>query len=307
MGFQYKLLNEKDRLSPKSTYSKAQAKLEKFALNQGDSEFCISVLRLPTVFGISKRTRFDVIINSLVFDVYKQGKVSLLRNGKQKRPFIHVKDVARAFEYFISLKPNLINNNIFNIGSEKNNINLIKLTKLIFKTLRKKENISWFGKSDDRSYHVSFKKIRKLEFICKYDIVYGIKEIYKNLNNKNIVPKIKNYNIKWLERLRLIEKNIKLKKNNDILKSEINDYLDIKMYGGILDIYKKKNILIKVTTGLFNANTLEKIIFDNFFSKIFIYNQNPQVNLSSLKKIKNYNKIIKSDLKILKFNKIYKL
>ncbi len=301
-----KLLSENDELSPKSTYAKAQAKLEKFAITQGDNNFCISILRLPTVFGISNRTRFDVIINSLVYDIYKHGKVNLLRNGKQKRPFVHIKDVARAFEFFIHTKPSLINNKIFNVGEEKNNINLIKLTKLIFKTLNKKDSINWYGKSDDRSYHVSFKKIKKLGYKCKYDITYGIKEIYNKLNKKLVIPKIKNYNIKWLEKLRFIEKNIYRKKNIKLNQKDIKEYNIIKMYGGILDIYKEKNILIQLSEGFLNTK-LKKIILDNFFYNIFIYKKNNKIRINNIKKIKNFKLIDKYQKNKIKFSKIYTL
>ena len=53
-----------------------------------------------------------------------------------------------------------VNNQIFNIGDDKNNINLLNLSKLIFKITKVEEKINWFGEKDDRSYYVSFKKIR---------------------------------------------------------------------------------------------------------------------------------------------------
>ena len=48
--------------------------------------------------------RFDLIINSMVWDVLEKKTINLLRDGKQRRPFVHVDDVAKAFLFFINNK-----------------------------------------------------------------------------------------------------------------------------------------------------------------------------------------------------------
>ena len=90
----------------------------------GNPGFKVTALRLPTIFGVSNRTRFDLIINSMVFDVLEFKKINLLRDGKQRRPFVHVRDVAEAFLFFINNFDKDINNQIFNVGDKSNNINL---------------------------------------------------------------------------------------------------------------------------------------------------------------------------------------
>ena len=59
-------LNENSKLNPKSTYAKTHRSFENFALKQGNDSFQVISLRLPTLFGYSKRMRFDLIINSMV-------------------------------------------------------------------------------------------------------------------------------------------------------------------------------------------------------------------------------------------------
>lgn len=231
-----KLLTERSILDPKSTYAKAQVKLEKFAIKQGNKNFCIAILRLPTVFGISKRTRYDVIINALVLDALEYGKINLLRDGKQRRPFIHIKDVSRAFLFFISCNSEIINNQIFNIGDEINNITLLDLTKLIFKTLKLKKKILWYGSSDDRSYFVSFKKVKSIGFFSKYKITDGIRELAKAFQDGKTTRSIQTYNIKWLDKLEHLNKLDKQNKLKDENTAIIKKFHDIKMYGGILNI-----------------------------------------------------------------------
>ena len=227
---QNKYLKEEDKLDPKSTYSKTHKKFEEYAMGKGDKNFCVTALRLPTLFGVSKRTRFDVIINSMVFDVLEYGKIKLLRDGKQRRPFVHVKDVARAFFYFSKKNSKLINNQIYNIGDKKNNINLHKLSNQIFKILKIKKNIEWYGKSDDRSYFVSFLKLNNLGFKAIYDIAYGINELKKNYKKKKLKRKPNSINMVWLDYLENLNKSKNLTiKDKNTLKSKLK-------YNGILEI-----------------------------------------------------------------------
>jgi hypothetical protein len=265
---------------------------------------------LPTVFGVSARTRFDVIINSLVFDALNNNKINLLRNGKQKRPFVHIEDVARAFNFLINIQPSLINNQIFNIGDEKNNTTLLNLSKLIFKKLKIKENIEWYGKSDDRSYFVSFKKIKKLGFKCKYDIPFGINELKNAIKNKKIVPKITNYNIKWLDTLNKFHNLPKMLKFQNRNKEIMKKYSEILMYGGILDIIKIKKIYINFSNKIISKHIkyilplINKLLFKNYFNEFYILTNS---NNKFLKKIDQYNLIKfinKKEKQKLFFNKV---
>ncbi len=225
-------LNEKSKLNPKSTYAKTHKSFESFALKQGNDLFQVISLRLPTLFGYSNRMRFDLIINSMVWDVLEKKTIYLLRDGKQRRPFVHVDDVSKAFLFFIKNRSKKFNNNIFNIGNNKNNINLLNLAKKIFKVLRIKENIVWYGKSDDRSYFVSFNKISKFGFKPKKSIDYGIRELREKYYDKKLINKNFTKNMVWLEYLENLNKSKKLSASEKaLLKNK-------KLYSGILKLKK---------------------------------------------------------------------
>tara|TARA_Y100001970_G_scaffold149443_1_gene183384 strand:+ start:24470 stop:25510 length:1041 start_codon:yes stop_codon:yes gene_type:complete len=221
-GFQNsKICNEASKLNPQSSYAKSKIKCEKNILPLGDKNFTVTALRLPTVFGVSERMRFDIIVNAMTFDALENKKIKLLRNGKQRRPFVHIKDVCRAFHFFINKDVNLINNQIINIGDESNNINLIDLVSLIFKTLKIKKKIEWYGAKDDRSYFVSYSKMRQLGFKCLYNLDYGINEIHKNYNLGLLRKSTDTISLKWFDELMKWNEIIeKIKLNNYILKNK---------------------------------------------------------------------------------------
>ena len=225
-------LNENSKLNPKSTYAKTHRSFENFALKQGNDSYQVISLRLPTLFGYSKRMRFDLIINSMVWDVLEKKTINLLRDGKQRRPFVHVDDVAKAFLFFINNKSKKFNNNIFNIGNNMNNINLLNLAKKIFKVLGIKENIVWYGKSDDRSYFVSFNKISKFGFTPKKSIDYGIRELRRKYLNRELMNEKYTKNMVWLEFLENLNKSKKVSASEKLLLK------NKKLYNGILKLKK---------------------------------------------------------------------
>ena len=66
-------------------------------LKLDDENFAVTLMRNATVYGLSRRMRFDLVINIMTLHAYKNRKIYIVGGGKQWRPLIHVRDVARAF------------------------------------------------------------------------------------------------------------------------------------------------------------------------------------------------------------------
>ena len=217
-GFQKnKICTENAKKKPTSSYAKAKSKIEDEIEKLQSDKFTIYPLRFPTIFGFSEKMRFDLIINGMVLDCIKYKKINLLRDGSQKRPFIHIKDVCAAFHYFIINDINF--KKPINIGDEINNTSLKELSLLIFKKLKIKKNIHWYGDKDNRSYTVSFDLIKKLGFKTKYKIDYGINELAKKISAKNFKIYENNYSIKWYKKIIHFENILKkIRKFDGIVK-----------------------------------------------------------------------------------------
>lgn len=212
-GFQKDNLTEKSSVNPLTTYAEANYLAERAALSLADDSFCVTCLRQATVFGLSHRMRFDLAINGMVGAYHYYGKLNVLRDGKQWRPFVHVKDTSRAFVNVMESDIGEVNKEIFNVGSNDLNIQILDLAKEVTKTLEKPFEFKWYGDPDKRSYKVSFDKINKeIGYTTKFKINDGIKEIWKALENKEISwedPKTRTVN--WYKTL--LEWNDKI---NDI-------------------------------------------------------------------------------------------
>ena len=81
---QGELVTETSPLQPKSIYAETKIEAEKYLLCRGSSDITApTCLRLATVFGLSPRTRFDLIINQFVLRRIDQGSPRDISNGLQ--------------------------------------------------------------------------------------------------------------------------------------------------------------------------------------------------------------------------------
>jgi nucleoside-diphosphate-sugar epimerase len=212
-GFQDNLLNETSQTNPLTTYAKSNVLAEKDILPLADEEFTVTVLRQATVYGLSPRMRFDLAINGMALGVYKNRKIPVMRDGKQWRPFIHVKDTSKAFIRVLESPSDKVNGHIFNTGSNEQNVQILPLAELIRETLSVPFEIEWYGSPDKRSYRVSFDKIRReLGFVPDYGPKDGAMEVYEALENNKITDSLKTKTVEWykhiLEASRLLEEII---------------------------------------------------------------------------------------------------
>ncbi|AXI24813.1 NAD-dependent dehydratase [Methanofervidicoccus sp. A16] len=209
-GFQDEVVDENSPTNPLTTYAKANALAERETLLLADDNFSVTVLRQATVYGLSPRMRFDLAINGMVLGFYKHGKIPIMRDGTQWRPFVHIRDTARAFITVLESERDLIKGEIFNVGSNEQNYQIKPLAELIADAIGLPFNFEWYGSPDKRSYRVDFSKIRDvLGFKPKYTPKEGAKEIYDALVEGKVEDNIKTRTVEWYKFLLTAQKIIK--------------------------------------------------------------------------------------------------
>lgn len=178
-----KLVKEDSKLSPTTSYGRAKANAEKKLVKMSSKNFKIIILRMVTLFGVSKRMRFDLLVNNLVASYFKNKKIVLSSDGKKIRPQIHIKDVSEVYEYFV-LNDILKNNLILNVGRDDYNLTVGEIAKKIAKKFNCAVEYGEEDK-DKRSYNVSFEKLKKLNILKNKkntieNTALDIKKFYKN-------------------------------------------------------------------------------------------------------------------------------
>lgn len=188
-GFQEGLINEESPLNPLTTYAKASMMAENEILPLTDKNFSTTILRQATVYGFSFRMRFDLAINGMVLGYYQNGKIPIMRDGKQWRPFVNVNDTSNAFINVLDAEPEFVSGQVFNVGSNEQNIQIFDLAKLVAEACDLPFNYEWYGDCDTRSYRVSFKKIKDtLNFKPQTTIKKGAKTVFNALKDRRLNP-----------------------------------------------------------------------------------------------------------------------
>jgi len=90
-------LTEESPLAPVSLYAECKIKAEEQVLALGSSDYCVTIMRNATVYGPSRRMRYDLLVNLMTAKAFADRVIYVLGGGQQWRPNVHVRDVARAF------------------------------------------------------------------------------------------------------------------------------------------------------------------------------------------------------------------
>jgi nucleoside-diphosphate-sugar epimerase len=184
-GLSEQEVREGDSLNPVSLYATTKIDSEKELLQSVRDEFIVTILRFATVFGHSYRPRFDLVGNLFAAQAWNHGEITVI-GPDQWRPFIHVKDLARAIVLVLQSPSRRVQNQIYNVGDERLNLTILDLAKAVQKVCLQhgknvKINIKTEGANDRRNYRVSFKKIKnRLKYSAETGVEDGIKEILQN-------------------------------------------------------------------------------------------------------------------------------
>lgn len=201
-GFMKDTANEHTQTNPLTTYAKACVNAENDTLNMSDKNFSVTSLRQATVYGYSERMRFDLAVNSMVLSLFKDKKLSIMRDGSQQRPFVHVKDTSNAFITILNSEAETVNGQIFNVGSNDQNFKILELGELVAKSIGLEFKYEWYGSPDFRSYCVNFDKISNvLGYKTKYTPKEGAKEVFDALTDGKLKEDEKTITVKWYKKL----------------------------------------------------------------------------------------------------------
>ena len=91
---EFSLLDEESDTNPLTVYAESMLEGESLVIDLASPDFCVTVLRLGTVFGVSDRMRFDLAVNLMTWSALVNREIIIMGGGNQCRPFVSVKDVA---------------------------------------------------------------------------------------------------------------------------------------------------------------------------------------------------------------------
>ncbi len=215
-GQQNTIATETNTVNPITAYSKANRNAEIDVLKLHDDSYCVSVLRFSSLYGISPRMRFDISVNEMVLNLFKNRKI-VVRGKNNQRPFLHVQDAVDAYKLIINADHNKIGGEIFNVGDEKQNYSIGNLAKKISDSIDVDCSLEFGNNNDHRSYAASFEKIHDiLNYKSTRTLEQGSLEIYDSLKSGKISDSIETITLKWYQHIQSNPELLKIHSINDV-------------------------------------------------------------------------------------------
>jgi nucleoside-diphosphate-sugar epimerase len=170
-------ITEEGELRPVSLYAEQKVGMEQLILGGGADGTKPTCLRFATVYGVGRRMRFDLTVNEFTRELWADRELEVF--GEQFwRPYIHVRDAARAVRTVLEAPAEAVAGEVFNAGRSGENYRKLDLVAEIGKQLDR-GTVSYVHRDEDpRDYKVSFEKIRAaLGFETLMIVPDGIAEI----------------------------------------------------------------------------------------------------------------------------------
>lgn len=180
------LATEDFPLRPISLYAETKVAAEGHVLDRGRDGFSATCLRFATLFGTSPRMRFDLTVNEFTREVVL-GRDLIVYGEGFWRPYVHVRDAARAVALTLDAPTSQVAGEIFNVGDTRENYRKADIVALLLERYPDTRVRHVPQEDDPRDYRVSFEKVRaRLGFAASRTVADGIDEVAGSLGDGTI-------------------------------------------------------------------------------------------------------------------------
>ena len=164
-------------LAPISLYAEQKVALERALLGLDPAPFAATCLRFATVYGVAPRMRFDLTVNEFTRDLWSGRRLEVF--GEQFwRPYVHVRDAARAVRAVLDAPVELVAGEVFNVGDTAENYRKLDLVEMIRRETDRGDVVFVRRTEDPRDYKVAFAKVAgTLGYRVTRTVPDGIREI----------------------------------------------------------------------------------------------------------------------------------
>lgn len=174
-------VTERHAPDPQTAYALCKVKVEREVGSLASYEFTPVFLRNATAFGASPSMRFDIVLNDLCGRAWTEKRIALTSDGTPWRPLVHVRDICGAIIAAMEADPAAVSGEAFNVGSDDQNYTIREIAEAVAAEFPGCRLTLGDNGSDNRSYRVSFAKIREWlpAFRCAWDVRQGARELHR--------------------------------------------------------------------------------------------------------------------------------
>ena len=180
-------LDEHSQTKPVSLYGHTKLASERVLLAMATDSFQPTIVRFATIYGLSGRTRFDLVVNVLSAKAKIENIITVF-GGDQWRPFVHVDDAAQGVALILQSPIEIVGRQIFNVGSNEQNYTITQIGELVHEQVMSADLQINTDDTDKRNYRVDFSKIRnQLGFKPNWTVEEGITQVLEAIASGDVV------------------------------------------------------------------------------------------------------------------------
>ncbi len=170
-------IDESGELAPVSLYAEQKVGIEKALLEGDHNGLKPTCMRFATVYGVGRRMRFDLTVNEFTRDLWAEKHLEVF-GELFWRPYIHVRDAARAVATVLAAPEERVAGRVFNAGHSDENYRKLDLVEIITGELGRGD-VGYVSRDEDpRDYKVSFERIKdELGFVPEMRVPTGVSEL----------------------------------------------------------------------------------------------------------------------------------
>jgi nucleoside-diphosphate-sugar epimerase len=209
-------VTEQSPLNPQTAYGICKTLVERDVTALANAQFAPTFMRNATAYGASPRMRFDIVLNNLAGLAWTTKEIRMTSDGTPWRPIVHGLDICQAIIAALEAPREAVANEIFNVGDTSNNYRVKEIAEIVAEVFPDCQVSFGPTSADNRSYRVSFDKIRKHlpNFACRWDARRGAEQLLELFRRVDMTGEVFQY--RAFTRLKQLEYLIKTKQiDND--------------------------------------------------------------------------------------------
>jgi nucleoside-diphosphate-sugar epimerase len=172
-------VDEESPLNPQTAYGKCKVLVERDLKAMADASFSPTFMRNATAYGASRSMRFDIVLNNLAGLAWTTKQIAMTSDGTPWRPLVHGLDICQAIIAALQAPVEAVANQVFNVGDTEHNYRVREIAEIVGEVFPGCKVTFGPPSPDNRSYRVSFEKIRNHlpGFKCRWDARRGARQL----------------------------------------------------------------------------------------------------------------------------------
>jgi nucleoside-diphosphate-sugar epimerase len=172
-------VTEESALNPQTAYGICKTLVERDLRSLASKQFAPTFLRNATAYGASPHMRFDIVLNNLAGLAWTTREIKMTSDGTPWRPIVNGLDICQAIIGVLEAPLEAVANEVFNVGDTAHNYRVREIAEIVGEVFPGCAVSFGPPSPDNRSYRVSFEKIRKYlpSFKCQWDARRGAEQL----------------------------------------------------------------------------------------------------------------------------------